>query len=791
MAGSKVFETLFKIGAVFTGAAAFNQAQAAIKKTEHAGILAGISLKKMVAGVAAFGLGYKGLTGATDFLKESISTSREAKDVNDKLYTSLARLPQLQKMGTPVIKEQTERLGELAEKMEHVGGLDAETLKTAFAGLSRSFSPRQIYQMSGGFQDLLVKMKGVAPTGEDVANITKQIGLAIKYGSSPALKKMGILTEEQIKSLKKMHDPAQRAALLFKALGKETGETRRQMDETSKGIKQRNIIAWDNLKKAIGKPFIATQDAFTKSQTKILEALEPIASQLSDKMIPAFNKFSDTLSQNTPKIVGVFDKLAKGFEWILDHWQQVVQGITAIATAFLIFKTFQGVINTINGVAAAMRALQAVMSAGTLLAMLTSPTGLIIAGLIALAATIYLVITHWKEVKKWALDAWNTIQSVWGKFVPWFQSKVVAPFLQATKKIWQPLVEPVKKLWHEIEPLLRQLIDYIVKSFATLPGSLQWIWNNVVVSAYNRLRDLIRVVAPIAQQAFENWKSVVGWISANVIAPIVSGFADIVAKIKVGDLWGAFQAWANIYHTISVNIVNKIIELFEPIVDVIKAKVGDLWNAFASWVSVSGRVQLDVVDKIVQMFTGLPISITQALAGVGPAILGAFFPPLAQVQNMIDGIGRAWNAMISSLKPPAAPIYAPGAAQPSPLPGPSLPGPISGKQFGGLVAHPSIAALAERGIPEMVIPLQGTSRSRGLLSQTAEAIGIGGIRRDTKRAGGPVSVTLNAPITINGAQAGQEAALGREIQRAMQDPIRNLLEQLRRAKDEEARLAYA
>lgn len=745
MVGSKIFETLFKIGAVFTGAAAFNQAQAAIKKTEHAGILAGVSLKKMVAGVAAFGLGYKGLSTATDFLKESIATAREAKDVNDKLYTSLARIPQLQKMGIPVIKEQTERLGQLAEKMEHAGGLDAETLKTAFAGLSKAFTPRQIYQLSGGFQDLLVKMKGVAPSAEDVVNITKQLGLAIKYGSSPALKKMGLLTEDQIKSLKKMHDPAQRAALLFKVLGKETGETRRQMDETSKGIKQRNIIAWDNLKKAIGGPFVRTQDAFIKSQTKVVEALEPVAQALGAKLTPAFQKFANFLTTNTPQIVGVLDKLEKGFEWILDHWTQIVQAVTAIGAAFLIFKTFQGVVNTINGVAAAMKALQTVLSAGQLFAMLASPTGLIIAGLIALAAAIYLVITHWKEVKKWALDTWATIQRAWGQFVPWFKSKVIFPLAQATKGIWQPLIEPLKKLWQEIGPLLNQLVQYIVQSFATLPGSLQWIWNNVVVAAYNRLQDLVTVVAPIAQRAFQNWLSVVSWVSQYVIAPIVNAFADIIGKIKAGDLWGAFRVW----------------------------------------VDAVAQIRQNVIDKIVELFTNLAPAISSALASVGSAITSAFQGPLQTVQSLIKGVGDAWNTMVNSLKAPAAPVYVPGAAQPSPLPAP-------GKQFGGLVAHPSITALAERGIPEMIIPLQGTSRSRGLLSQTAEAIGIGGgLRRGVGGASGPISVSLNAPITINGAAAGQEGALGREIQRALQDPIRNLLEQLRRAKDEEARLAYA
>ncbi len=56
---------------------------------------------------------------------------------------------------------------------------------------------------------------------------------------------------------------------------------------------------------------------------------------------------------------------------------------------------------------------------------------------------------------------------------------------------------------------------------------------------------------------------------------------------------------------------------------------------------------------------------------------------------------------------------------------------------------------------------------------------------------GATNVNVSIPITINGVAAGQEGAVGREVQRAMQDPIRHLLDQLKKAKHEEGRLAYA
>lgn len=743
MAGIREFFTKFNIGAVFTGAAAFAQAQAAVKKTEHAGVLASISLRKLAGSVAAFALGYKGLTGATDFIKESIESAREGKDAYDKLSLSMQRAAIAHKLGADTAKQQTENLAALAKQMQEAGGISAKTLEAGFSGLLASFSPKQIYDMSAGFQDLMVKMKGVKPSADEVAAVTKQVGLAIKNGAAPMLVRMRILTAAQAKELKKMHDEGQRAAFMYDILAKKTGETARAMD-TSKGIQERYRLAWESIKDAIGEPFIKTQDAFAKSSTKILEAIRPIAEELAAKVTPAFEHFANNLGSYTPQIVGFVDKVAQAFTWILDHWQEIVNALTSIAAAFLIFKTFEGVVSIITTLSTAFKGLMAVFSSGpAIMAAMTNPVTLVIVGLAALAAAIYLVITHWDDVKKAAESAWNWIVGAWGNAANWFQSNVWGPLKESTRGVWEPLVEPLRKLWEEIGPIVQGVTQEVVKAFADIPRELGDIWQKVVNTA-QYLGRIVQIIAPFAQQAFQNWLTAVQWVSSNIIAPIISFFADLIAKIKVGDLWGAFQAWVNVVQTIETNIVNAIVALF----------------------------------------AGLPGQIGAAIGGVTAAITAPFRAAYDQIVSWFSNIGQTiQNAL--NIKQPALPA----ATTPPPSMAPGL-GAVQ-KQSGGLVAHPSIAALAERGIPEMVIPMQGTSRSRGLLSQTANAIGLGGLGGRGGGAAGSISVSLNAPITINGAGAGQEGAIGREVQRAMQDPIRNLLEQLKRARNEEARLAYA
>jgi ribosomal protein S9 len=56
--------------------------------------------------------------------------------------------------------------------------------------------------------------------------------------------------------------------------------------------------------------------------------------------------------------------------------------------------------------------------------------------------------------------------------------------------------------------------------------------------------------------------------------------------------------------------------------------------------------------------------------------------------------------------------------------------------------------------------------------------------------GGPTTVNMTSPITINGVTTGQAEAVGRAVARALRDPDRQLITQLKLARDYELRLGY-
>jgi hypothetical protein len=151
-----------------------------------------------------------------------------------------------------------------------------------------------------------------------------------------------------------------------------------------------------------------------------------------------------------------------------------------------------------------------------------------------------------------------------------------------------------------------------------------------------------------------------------------------------------------------------------------------------------------------------------------------------QILNMITGgLGNLGGAVLGKLGLGGKQQQAAETAAPAPV----------AQQLGGLITSPTLAMLGERG-SEMVVPLTGSGGGRGpgLLSQAAGALGLGGMRGGMQ--GGPMSVNVSPVINISGVAAGQEAAVGREVERALRDPIRSMLDQLKQARDEERRLAY-
>jgi hypothetical protein len=870
------FDTVFKIGAVFTGAAAMAQAQAAVTKLEERGLLAGFNLKKMVVGLGGLAAGYLTVDKLTGFINNSITAARSAKAAYEGIGTALGKVPQMQKLGTIAIEDQKKKLMELAKTMERTGVIAAESLGTGFGHLiDAGMAPAKIAKISGAFQDLIVRTKGVKASIEEVAGVSDELGQAIYKGGqegAQALTNLGLITEDQQQKFISLKTYGDRYNFTLGEMQKHVGDTATAM-KTWDGVQQRFHNAWKNITLAIGTPFMQAQDKVTAKLQEVQEKIIANADRISQVITPIVEKYSDKVGDFLIKIVDNIDKAGPSlekfgkivnvaFDFILKHGKGLAEfsgGVTVFLGAFGGATTAATGVIKITGAIKGLSEAWGIVSKinfGAIMGLMT-PQGLIIAAIALLAVGIYELVIHWKEVSEWAGKAWDSVKESWGNASNWFDEHVANGINKSGHELWDNISKSFVESWENTKNQFMSIVNWIdVNIIQKIIG----LWNALPA-------DLQKAISTVFDILIAPFKQVWDWVSEHNPVKLLTPNLDVSkevqssreATLNAGQLSDSNRLMAaraedeklGPTHHEHFQALQKVIEAehlaqkqqvqnTKALTDSTGALYGHspgfipgVRDATASLYKFEASISQAQGSMAASMGGGMSLGAGGMSAASGGMSLGAggVASSAGGIQvthygyekkgdkdwdsNSAAGIG-AYNNKLSAgfdvaLNRKSAAMlgldynrdlgkvfnyqgrqwrYGDRTAEwlPNPRfdvydPGGNL---VKGAR-GGLVSHPSLALLGER-IPEMTIPLEGSSHSRSLLSSAAQRIGMGSALGG---GDGPVNLHMNAPITINGVQAGQEGAIAREVQKAMQDPIRQLLDQLKKAKLHEQRLSYA
>lgn len=743
---------ILKIAAIFTGGAAFAQINHNLTEIKEKAGLAEISFKSLALGAAGLIAGWHGFQEASEFMHESISAATAANAAHESLGITLTRNSKLFKaVGPEGIKDQTEQLEKLAEQMDKAGGISATKLTTAFATMAKVMSPKQIAEFAPAMQGWLVKQGSVNVSVEQTQEITGKLVALMKGGLVRGLAQTGIATREQIKEYGKLKSVTERVAYAKKLLAGLASLTGQAM-ATEKGRVAQAEKSWEHLHEAIGEPFRKANVAFAVSFGLIAEALVPVAKSLEGILDPLAGRLSIAIAGQTQNIVKFGHACIVGFGYVVENWGKISHGIIAIVGAITLLKT----IATVNAAITAFPAL---------LAMIASPVGLTVLAIAALAAAIYFLIENWDKVGPAAAAAWNLIVGIWNNAGSWLAGKF-NEVKEATKGIWEPLMKPTQELGTNIGTLLSHAVSGWGDIFNSLGVKLGPIWDSCKTGFNNFINAIGPSVYAGVNKAVEIFEKLVPLVSSKIIAPIIQLFADIVGKLSVGDLSGAFKLWNNACDYIRDTVIKGIIALFTDLIGQIN--IPDLWIKFSSWVETVAKIHAEVITAIVNAFIALGPEIEKALVGVGAKILAAFSSSIGAVTGLIKGIGDVWNAL--TFQPKVLPA-APGAATASPLPAPK-------SAIGGIFHSPQIRTIGEAG-SEAVIPL----------AKMASVMGLGDMKG--RKADSKQDIHIEMPINIAGVPMQNAHEVASSVGRVMQSHVNDLLDHLKKARDEEQRLSYA
>ena len=226
--------------------------------------------------------------------------------------------------------------------------------------------------------------------------------------------------------------------------------------------------AWDNILVPLGEwtiteaapAFLDLLGAAASVLNEALIALQPLGQWLWENFLQPMGEWTGEL------IIGALqtftELLYKLSDWIKENPEKfrdlaVIVGILAAAffIANFVMSSTSGIatlvrlaIDVLTGSislqsAATFIATGATTAFGAVMAFITSPIFLVILAIGVLIAIIYLLVTHWDEVKAKAIEVWDKIKEYSKSVVDWFNEHV----LEFLKRQWDTFTEHLTSGW--------------------------------------------------------------------------------------------------------------------------------------------------------------------------------------------------------------------------------------------------------------------------------------------------------------------------------------------------------
>ena len=221
------------------------------------------------------------------------------------------------------------------------------------------------------------------------------------------------------------------------------------------------------------------QDTF---QNFLGEAVTPLSDFMRDSLIPV--------------AIDVLENFEK-YEPVFVLMGIAIGTVTALIVAYNIQQSLANANLTLWG--AISGAATAVTTAlGAAFTFLASPIGLVILAIGAVIAIGYLLINHWEEVKAFAIDAWNMIQTKFEEFDAFLTGIFTTDWTEsfgAFGEILNAFFATVSGIWEGIKQTFQGIVDFVTGVFT---GDWSLAWQGVIgifSGLWNRLTSIVK--API------------------------------------------------------------------------------------------------------------------------------------------------------------------------------------------------------------------------------------------------------------------------------------------------------
>ncbi|MDT0302896.1 phage tail protein [Streptomonospora wellingtoniae] len=360
---------------------------------------------------------------------------------------------------------------------------------------------------------------------------------------------------------------------------------------------------------------------------------------------PAFAAFLEYVREVAPSVRDLFKSLGPAVANVLTALAPLGPVVLKVATAFadMIAAVPPGVITALAGALLAVGVAIKVVAAGSALAAIANPVGLIVVGIVALVAALVWAYHRFDAFREIVQSAFAAIsraaQWVWANFLqPIFASLVEAiqtHIIPAVMKMWRDVFLPafreigavVQWAWQNvIQPALLLYVQYVQKIL--IPAVL-FLWKWVIVPAFYAIATVIGFVwTTIIKPVFK----VLWWTIKNVLIPVVLFlWRNVIVPAWKGIAAAVKFAWNTIIKPIWAGIRAYINKVLRPVFMFLWRKViMPVWKGIRLAISVAWAL----IKKI--------------WAGIRAYIRGVLAPVFRWIWNNV--IKPAWRGIGNTIK---------------------------------------------------------------------------------------------------------------------------------------------
>lgn len=428
--------------------------------------------------------------------------------------------------------------------------------------------------------------------------------------------------------------------------------------------------AFEKVNNTTGNKLKQSLNEVKNSAINMGDTLAPVTSMVAE----GFSKITGMLSNlsseqlKTIAVIGAgvvaLNLVLGAVSKVTNSISSVVKGIESIKTAF----------NSLKKIGLAVKAFA-----------LANPATIIIAGIVALIATIVLLWNKCEWFRELCYTLFEGLKQAWDATVQFFKScwdwfvGLWNVAVEGVKNIWQGICDFFKLIWQGVCAYFEFVWNVWKTAFEVVVNVIMAIWQGIC----NAIKFAWQVIVDFIKLVWEGWKNI-------------------------------FQSVGNIIQGIWQGLCNTIKSIWEGIVNTIKS----LWNGFKS-------IFESVGNSIRSVWNGLTSMISSVWNGVVNGVKSAWNGIISPFQSVVNSIKNIWDGIKSMFKLPHFSITGKFSLSPPSIPKVS----VDWYYNGGIFKSPTVlggigvgdAFNGQGSNAEAVVPLDEMYRNiKGIVDNSSE-----------------------------------------------------------------------